>query len=224
MPKLTPNYLSVTSDGRISAKFTGGLILPVPSNNTPGSTTTSVTWTREEDGSWFARMRAGRTSISPPASNSLVTELQSPNTAHAASYFLEAFNSSPGGAISRMGVSADAQAATVLDSDGYSSFLTVNGPGSPYTRLRSFVCFVTFTWPGGTPFSNVIDLSAIAGYTVGASLATMPGDWQNRNFVCEPFHPAGGGSLIQAKATQGGGAVNPGGGVTNGAYVLAITG
>lgn len=238
MPHSVPNYLSTDANGNVSAQFTGNLDLLASSNPAfpPQPPTSEIRWHETTFAGFTAMEIIGRslpgTNDSYAITHGSGTKLASATTrADVVSDNSEAeitVQAIPGqggkvlaGATNPGGTF---RSAIVQDGDGYSSFLQISGAGGTFTRLRSFLALVTFTWPGGTPFSNAVDLSAIAGYTVGASVATMPGDWQNRNFICEPFHPAGAGSLLQAKATQGGAVVNPVGGVTNQAYVVAITG
>lgn len=147
MPKLSANYLTVNPDGTVGAQFTGGLILPVPVG-AGATSTTSVTWTRSEDGGQVAQIRVERT-LAAPARNTMYQRIVSPNGAESAEIDLLAMDApfAPGGEKSSVQAFASAAVATILDSKGQSSFLQLAGAAKAFTLWGPFTTAVTAAIP-----------------------------------------------------------------------------
>lgn len=217
MPDSQPNYLSTDASGKVTAEFSGGVIMPM-SPGAPYSAGSAVAWVDVPGGAKLAYVQGSAPSASE---RDIIASITSPTRSQAASLRLATDTSrdlatviatatnSTGGSLGQ----------TLIDSGSNSDYLQIG----QFNPKRSTVIRALFTWPGGTPFSNLLDLSPLAGFTVRAIVGTGPGDWGAANFICTPFHPNASNNIAQASCTQAGALVSPGAGQTNSAYIIVTS-
>lgn len=132
MPSITPNYLTTSPDGKVSASFTGGLILPTDKNvSTHKLSTTAVQWTKSENGGMFALVNGERVEQDLPTyihANTLYGSVLSPNGIVSSGLYLTSNDGSGG----KVEIQADAplqskNPITLLNGAGESAFIQAGG-------------------------------------------------------------------------------------------------